>query len=31
VRLLACCRRCLAGYGQSRRAPGLPSGSACAA
>ena len=22
VRLLACCRRCLAGYGQSRRAPG---------
>jgi hypothetical protein len=27
---LACCRRCLAGYGQSRRAPGLPFGSACA-
>jgi hypothetical protein len=27
---LACCRRCLAGYGQSRRAPGLPLGSACA-
>jgi hypothetical protein len=27
---VACRRRCLAGYGQSRRAQGLPFGSACA-
>ena len=26
---LSCCRGCLAGYGQSRRAPGLPFRSAC--